>query len=338
MGSAEAELERRRERGRRAQAAFRQRKAKLSNELEERNLQLIQGIERLVSVATGEERPEVLAAINYLADAAGLDTKVPLRHQQQTPTDSEKDESSHSEILKEDVVFDLATRGTVQNRYQEIASPSTPSRLDCGMWVDPAHYMRVSLPPEDIIPYIGSGADTFAGRLFWSVMEHSQSGCTGRHVHPRLSDLMSKAVDHCKVTQEVNLSFVKAMAQARLEFKNTGSISPKNAAAGEPDLGMVICERIKRDYLERGKNPDVWLPSVAIEAHLRRRIDDPAAFRLLEDAARGEGDPTLRTLLENIQCRLFDNTICFGDGPRWHVDVVDCLFLEWMERTSVLRF
>ncbi|CAH0038730.1 unnamed protein product [Clonostachys solani] len=338
MGSAEAELERRRERGRRAQAAFRQRKAKRSNELEERNLQLVQGIERLVGVATGEECPEVLAAINYLADAAGLDTKVPLRHQQQAQTDSEKDGSSQPETAKEDVVFDLATRGTVQNRYQGIASPSTPSRLDCGMWVDPAHYMRVSLPPEDIMPYIGSGADTFAGRLFWSVMEHSQSGCTGRHVHPRLSDLMSKAVDHCKVTQEVNLSFVKAMAQARLEFKNTGSISPKYATAGEPDLGMVICERIKKDYLERGKNPDVWLPSVAIEEHLRRRIDDPTVFRLLEEAAKGEGDPTLRALLENIQCRLFDNTICFGDGPRWHVDVVDCLFLEWMERTSGSRF
>src|SRR5690606_37286861 len=107
---------------------------------------------------------------------------------------------------------------------------ATPQRLTFDMWLDPLHYARISLPPGDIVPYLGHGADTFAGRLFWSVLDHVQRGChRGQHDKPAV--LIQRSLTHSKAVQQVNPSFIQATIEARVEYRDTGSISPRHMAA-----------------------------------------------------------------------------------------------------------
>ncbi|KAK2600318.1 hypothetical protein QQS21_004959 [Conoideocrella luteorostrata] len=70
--SVDDEVNLRRERGRRAQATFRQRKAQETHRLVNQNRQLIRAVERVVEVTSGEERPELLNAVTNLSEIAGV--------------------------------------------------------------------------------------------------------------------------------------------------------------------------------------------------------------------------------------------------------------------------
>jgi hypothetical protein len=233
--------------------------------------------------------------------------------------------------------IDLTPKDSSQGLAQLMTLPATttlnhaatPQRLlTCDMWLDPLHYARISLPPGDIVPYLEHGADTFAGRLFWSVFEHVQKGCHhGQHDKP--AALIQRSLTHSKAMQGVNPSFIQAMIEARLEYRNTGSISPRYMAAAEQDLTSVVSKQVKEDYRETGRDLSQWLTCLGTENRVRRMFGVDV-FRLLDRAVRGEGDIFLRNSMDNIKCRLYDSCVCFGDGPRWHVNVVDTLFLGWM--------
>lgn len=217
---------------------------------------------------------------------------------------------------------------TPTSPYTAATPPPQQQRLACNIWLDHLHYMRVSIPPDDILPYVGSGSKTFAGILFWSAMDHTQMQCT-RKQHSNNASLIRRALGHSQVTVDWAVSYILAMVEARQEYKRTGSISSEYASFAEQDLGMVVCDRISAEYLARGKNPDMWLSTLGIERRVRGMLGDEA-FGLLDLAARGEGDAVLRGLFEDLKCSLHETGICFGDGPRWNVDVVDALFLDWV--------
>lgn len=193
--------------------------------------------------------------------------------------------------------------------------------------------MKVSLPPEDIIPYLGARANTFAGILFWSLMDHSQNKCPRGHNDPRA--VIRRGLSHSSITQSWTMQFVFAMIEARLEYRTTGSISSKYASAADADLPAVICDQIKREYQSRGADPDRWLSSVGIEDRVKGMVGDDS-FAMLEEAARGGGDDRLRYELQSVICKLHEHCICFGDGPRWHVDFIDRLFMDLI--CAVFRF
>lgn len=310
--------QRRRERGRRSQAAFRKRQAVATQTLSDQNRRLIEGVQKAVDAVHGDERQEILDAIANLANIAGLEAKdSPLRD----AVPSSGDEDITIDVLTGD--FTHNSKSSIDTCTQ-ISNPAS-QRLNCGIWLDPMHYKRVSLPPQDIIPYIGPGSKTFAGLLFWSVMDHSLNGC--KHPHAEASTVAKTVLGHSTATQDVKMSFIRRMVEARLEFKKTGSISAEHASAAENDLGMVLCNLVETDYRARGKDPDLWLSCVSIEQRVRS-IAGNSGFLVLEKAARDEGERELREALGQVKCRLSDTSACFGDGPRWNVDVVDSIFLD----------
>ncbi|KAF4446849.1 hypothetical protein F53441_9553 [Fusarium austroafricanum] len=303
MGATEPQddLSRRRERGRRSQAAFRKRQAQSTQALAAQNNRLKQGIQRALDAAHGDERPELLSTLRELAAGAGLDVPANIS-QERTP-------SSDYETMAIGTTF-------TGMPLPVASSQSTHYRLDCSMWLDPLHYLRASLPPQDILPYLGSGAESFAGLLFWSVMEHSQTRCAQHY---------TEGLSHSKATKDIKPSFVKTMATARVEYKQTGSISQEHAVAAEKDLGLVLCSLIEAEYRSEGKNPNQWLSCLAIEHRIGKAVGE-SALGALRRAALGQGSPTLQKLLEDVKCRLCDSAVCFGDGPRWNIDVVARLF------------
>ncbi|KAF5975619.1 hypothetical protein FCOIX_7660 [Fusarium coicis] len=309
-------FQRRRERGRRSQAAFRKRQAQSNHALADQNARLKQGIQRLLDAAQGDETPEMLGIFRDLALAADIEAP-------QSVSQIETTGSSIRDLESETTTTDTTN---VQSLFGDITLPVSPSqstqyRLECSMWLDPLHYLRVSLPPQDILPYLGPGAESFAGLLFWSVMEHYQTVCT-RH---NAKAVIQKGLKHSKATQDIRPSFIETMAKARVEYKQTGSISQAHAVAAEKDLGLVLCNLIETEYRSTGKDPDQWLSCIGIEKRLQKSLAHDS-LESLRIAAHGDGDAALQYKLEHVKCRLYDNCVCFGDGPRWNVSYVDELF------------
>ncbi|KAI1099400.1 hypothetical protein F4804DRAFT_84911 [Jackrogersella minutella] len=334
-------LRRRRERGRKSQAVFRQRLADNHKQMQDQNLRVKTAIEKLVNVTRGNEHPELLNAIFEVAEAVGVNAQRP--SQSGPPTLVPTHEIVNSEVSmpfvdgEDDIVINGTTRDFMPKtdsqesfRFDSTAVTSaSPHRLKCGIWLDHQHYMRISVPPDDILPYLGPGANTLGGILFWSIMDHAEERCARKHTES--AALIRRALLHSKVTEDWAVSYIQAMIEARQEFKSTGSISSQYASAAEPDWGMVMRDRINAEYKARGIDPDRWLSAKGIEKRVKSMVSD-GVFALLETAARGEGDPALRCLFENIECTLKETGICFGDGPRWSVDLVDGLFLDWVQK------
>ena len=263
----------------------------------------------------------MVAIIQDLAAAAELDFPTTL---------SQKAVSEKTELSKiaSDTVADMCYTSKPPDPYADILlstellpiNTTTPYRLDCSVWLDPLHYLRVSLPPQDILPYLGPGAESFGGLLFWSVMEHSQSGCANHG-----TTIIKSSLSHSEATQDIKPSFVHTMVRARIEYRKTGSISQEHAVAAENDLGLVLCNLVEADYRSKGKDPNQWLSCVAIEKRIREAVGDHGVSVLVRVANR-QGTSALHSLLGEVLCKLCDNCVCFGDGPRWNVEVVDRLF------------
>lgn len=263
----------------------------------------------------------MVAVIQDLAAAAELDFPTTL---------SQKAVSEKTELSKiaSDTVADMCYTSKPPDPYADILlstellpiNTTTPYRLDCSVWLDPLHYLRVSLPPQDILPYLGPGAESFGGLLFWSVMEHSQSGCANHG-----TTIIKSSLSHSEATQDIKPSFVHTMVRARIEYRKTGSISQEHAVAAENDLGLVLCNLVEADYRSKGKDPNQWLSCVAIEKRIRKAVGDHGVGVLVRVANR-QGTSALHSLLGEVLCKLYDNCVCFGDGPRWNVEVVDRLF------------
>lgn len=334
-------MQRRRERGRRSQAGFRKRQAEASQRIKDQNSQLKRAIEKLVNTTRGDENPELLKSIFDVAEVAGVDVERPSQSDsdavQRMPKHASK--NLHVRLVpvsgEDDVVISAVTRDFIDkpnhqaNSDLSLSAPSSapPQRLTCGLWLDNLHYMRISVPPDDIIPYLGPGSKTFAGILFWSLMDHGQKKCSRKH--PDFPVLLTNALGHSKVTEDWPVRYIEAMIEARLEYKQTGSISQKYASAAEPDLPTVVRDRVIVDYHSRGIDPDLWISVMGIEKRVRRMVGD-ATFTVLEAAAKGEGDLVTRQLFGMIECKLHETCVCFGDGPRWNVDIVDGIFLDWV--------
>lgn len=274
--------QRRRERGRRSQAGFRKRQAEANQHVRDQNLRLKSAIEKLIHATRGDEDPELLNTIFDVAEAAGVDAPRPVIGAQcdddtttiattttattavrPRPDKHVSGNGNNSRLLtspvdgeeEEDITIDATTRDIVRKVGDHQASPSyssllappvfsasPPQRLTCGIWLDHLHYMRVSIPPDDILPYLGPGSKTFAGILFWSMMDHSQMKCPRKPQHPHndAASLIRRALGHSQVTAGWAVTYVQAMVEARQEYKRTGSISRRYASFAEQDLGMIM--------------------------------------------------------------------------------------------------
>ena len=337
--------QRRRERGRRSQAAFRKRQAQASKDLADENQRLKEAIRRVVAAsrtAGAAAQPELLlGTVHDLADAAGIDADEPNSDEPK----SDDNVITETDGQKSDV--DTSVRDFLQGYKQHFGVPrvrvdldldldldldrGTPQqqqRLTDEIWPDPFHYTRISLPPGDIIPYLGPRSTTLAGLLFWSMVDHHC--CRGdikcRGVHSKPVTTIQRGLSHSNATRDIKPAFIQAMIEARWEYKRTGSIGPRYAAAAERDLSEVLHGQVQDDYCARGKDSRQWLSCVAIEERVRSIVGS-VAFGLLERAASGRGDGVLCEMMDGVKCGLYDSSICFGDGPRWSIDVVDGLFL-----------
>ncbi|KAF3064671.1 hypothetical protein GL218_02675 [Daldinia childiae] len=352
LEQAEEELRRRRERGKIAQRAFRKRQSNTSRDKRSETQRLKEAISKIVRVARHDDRPELVKAIKEAAGATGLDEDIvaQLCDERDNQTKRIVKSSQPSPNIESSTGLGIDVQGIppsigARSGWILKSQDSTPlgrgtdigwmsTRLDYGLWFDTSRFIRVDEPPSDIIPYLGKGMSTFAGRLFWAcgelLLEQCRRAELYAHTNPRVArearEVIWNMVQHSPPLH--NVRYIIALAEARREFRDRGYIEGNNPA-GEIDSAFILQEQVMNDYKSKGQDTTRWLSPMAVELELRRCLSLESSRQLdrvlqIWDSNQVEGP--LLDMIHSLIWKLAASYICFGDGPRWRVDRVLALF------------
>ncbi|KAI1097779.1 hypothetical protein F4804DRAFT_351172 [Jackrogersella minutella] len=366
LENAEEELRRRRERGRLAQRAFRKRHENKASRVKHNETERLKAaMKKIVRVARLGDRPELLQVIREAAEVAEVTELDDEPDVQKSTIESngkvEVQKSITEPLLSLPITRDLVpmsgtqpagsmstTQGTstCNNSWanwrpndQEVTIFGTmmdlervTPRLDYGLWFDTCRFVRIDNPPSDIVPYLGNGMTTFAGRLFWSSGEHLLDLCRKAESYAEknpqaageANEKIWSMVQHS--TPLHNTRYIRALAEARREYRDRGYIEGNNAA-GETDSAKLLNDHVLAEYQARGED-------VALRGHLSytsyQRLERTLQLQDLNQA----GDPLAR-MVQSLIHILAKSYICFGDGPRWRADRVAALLNGSTQNTCV---
>ncbi|KAI8949262.1 hypothetical protein F4801DRAFT_580656 [Xylaria longipes] len=386
MRSAEEELSHRRERGRQSQARFRKRQAQVSRETQAENERMKAAIADIVkAAAAGGDRPgpSLVNAIRAAADVADIDASALGEGNDAADVVGRDDTVVSSLTMPGGHDTFTATPPRVSENYRSKSPVNRPHgetwrssasqssgrlspRLDYGIWIDSRRATRVSTPPHEIVPFLGSGRWTFAGQLYWACGDYMVSLCrlvTSPHTptpwfgdrshspSPReAEDRVWDLLQHSPPLRNVRLA--QALAEAQCSYRDMGWIPGDSPAAaygdGPSDIGTLLRKEVEADYASRGHDLSAWMTIPQLEGHMRRQLG-AAAFERLERAAVAVAivnSPTLRAVDDGGVVAVHDGDVrditrllirnlaesytCFGDGPRWKADRISALFTETM--------
>ncbi|OTA74930.1 hypothetical protein M434DRAFT_39119 [Hypoxylon sp. CO27-5] len=362
LEQAEEELRRRRERGKLAQRAFRNRRGKkVSKDKHNEAQKLKVAIEAIARVARQDDRPELLQAIREAAEATG--SGLDLQNSTNGCHKGDKDprvagglslpllNAGDPTTVNQGASTSLTTTtqggsnctgdfvgGRLNNQKMtacgtRLGSEIVRPRLDYGLWFNTNRFMRMDSPPLDIVPYLGLGMTTFAGRIFWASGEYLLNLCRRAEAYADTNPSAAKDANE-KIWSMVqhspplhNVRYIIALAEARREFRDRGYIEGNNPA-GETDSAELLQEHVLADYRSRGDDATLWLSPRAVENELRKRLGW-ASYRSFEHALQlwdlKQAGPSIE-VARSLIYTLASTFICFGDGPRWRTDRVSALF------------
>lgn len=235
--------------------------------------------------------------------------------------------------LPESDVLDTGVDMTMLSSMQDsIGAP--------GSWFELDKAIHYTTPPADIIPYLGIGAYTFAGQIFWSSMAFGFQAIRAIVSSPSPPPAaVSTVTDVFTYTMKrVALPQIMYLMHSRLLFRRYGYAQPPaNSSDNErqlwswalgPNLTTELSACMGAEFQKRGVRRDDFLTPLDVEQQLRSRFRDE--YPVFEAALRGQALSE-----EHIACmrRLMQimsrQSICFGDGPRWRPEAVDSLVNGW---------
>lgn len=337
-------LQRRRERGRQAQAAFRKRQTKAAVSIKEENKKLKEAIESIVQAASRDDSPKLLTAIRQAAGVAGIeatDLEASAASSVALSADARAGYQNHVAIIN---IQDTETGSTLTNvgiPKSWAVSPGTWSRsyrppMTIGnFWFDPLRSTNITTTPEDVVPYVGPGRYTLGGLLFWGVLDHVTNACTHTH-HPTscedLRAILGRSTSHSKSLSRLRPEFILNMAKAGYRFLQDGRVDGVYATGTELSSFAVMRNMVDEDYASEGRDISAWLLPIDVERRVRRRLGRQI-FGRLEQAARAPDNSQAHRALQEAIHKMIDAFMCFGNGPAWTDNFVDMVFSEWTALT-----
>ncbi|KAI1767872.1 hypothetical protein GGR53DRAFT_49456 [Hypoxylon sp. FL1150] len=369
LEEAEEQLRRRRERGRLAQRAFRKRQGQAPQDKRNETQRLKAAIGEIVRVACSDDRPELLHVITEAAAVAGLDTRGYGNGEEDkeltvaNPT-SPLPVSRNTNFTNEALPTKIGSDSPLQNSHDSANGRAnwkldnqmaalqehrmilghTSPRLDYGLWFDTSRYIRLNDPPQDLVPYLGKAKDKFASRIFWACGDYLLSLCrsieSNTSRNPRAAreatEKIWSMVQHSPPLH--NVRYIRALAEARAEFRDRGYIEGNNPA-GEVDSAKNLQNLVTEDYESRGEDATTgWLTPPDVERYLRNRMSQESFkhFELvLELMDTVQEECPLTALVRSLIQDLGSSFICFGDGPRWQPERVSAIFSGKIQNESV---
>lgn len=181
------------------------------------------------------------------------------------------------------------------------------------------HLATVHLPPFELIPYMAHAqhnSRTFAGRLFWSTMSFGyQLVCCEDWNTPSLAKMFQYYKHH--LSQDT----VKRRIAIKLVTNGTGMIHEDTT----PEITSYVNKLVVKNMTESGEQVQNYLDPREVELYFRRRWIDPNNLSLADtsDAYSTLSTDKLTKMLVN---ELTLMAVCFGDGPRFHIDDVEKVY------------
>ncbi|KAH8652140.1 hypothetical protein BX600DRAFT_441047 [Xylariales sp. PMI_506] len=364
--------QRRRERGRKTQAAFRKRQAKAAQNIRKENQELRDALKSIVQSIRPGDRDELVSVIAQAAQAAGVEIDSPKTTTttiaaSATTTTYGQDSSSieesfpaESELVSNDgggsessslrhhrgsapLSRPPATRAAQPWDSRNaafavprgsVASVNALMSFGFGAWMNPMRHMRITATPDGIIPYVGLKQYTLASRLFWAVLEHVTVPCRA-HAHEVLdleADMcrpcFRRMMGDCEPLRGLTPRFIVAIAESRLQYRRVGYMSGDYGGAADSDILTIMAAAARRDYAARGQDLNVWLSPHAVEGWFVATLGAGALRRLYDATVSPESSAAHRLYMATIE-EMVAHYVCFGDGPRWNVTVVNRVFTDW---------
>ncbi|KAH7033599.1 uncharacterized protein B0I36DRAFT_348636 [Microdochium trichocladiopsis] len=359
--SIDLKIKRRRERGRRAQSAFRKRQAQAKFDLGTENSRLREALQTILDEVQADDRPELVAKIREAASLleglsssdqtqetessvevaqsrSGANSVIDSLQSTYLGSGSEPDSDNDMQRLSRQVqlVAAYSESGLMDRQRMEIINDPL-QRVACDSWLG------------TILPFLGSGAFTLAGRIFWRLTAHWEAMTNMHQVvqlparlpavpiqstqWPSLRDLMYGSV--YQDLHEFDVESWKDSVSSRLSYSHGHGILPIH------------------DSKTRNKTPVRWLTPTEVEQRIRYAVGNEV-FAVLtqptlerweksgdvfafkhgpEGSARKEmadGEDLVDALLDWVVA----NYTCFGDGPRWSLRQFDEGLREWCLRAT----
>ncbi|KAI2628631.1 hypothetical protein GGR54DRAFT_588049, partial [Hypoxylon sp. NC1633] len=203
---------------------------------------------------------------------------------------------------------------------------------------EPDRAIHLARPPEDIVPYIGAGAYTLAGQMYWTAMAFGfqaiRAILTSSSPPPAAVNIVAALFRH--TLKRVALTEIMFLMHARLAFRNPKlDLEPlrEKRWALDSKVPVELSTSMTNELQKVGLRKDDYLTPLDVERRLRDRFRDE--YPIFEAALRGqalaeEHVACMRKLMQ-IMSR---QSMCFGDGPRWKPESVDTIVEGWKMSTN----
>ncbi|CAM1509641.1 Fc.00g033800.m01.CDS01 [Cosmosporella sp. VM-42] len=354
MEDCKAELDRRRKRGRLAQSAFRKRQAEAKQNMQEENAALKHAIQAIANECEVDDRPALRRKIQEAATLAGLDTQNdtiatsgskgdtstsnPAQTQPAGATTSGNSNPPSPYSPNQALSLQISSLSGEYNR-----SPDNQLSYQTSIRPDPFQCHRCTDGPAAILPFLGSGAFTFAGRVFWYLVEkfeatkhdYSSQSLSRPPTLKRMPSLQFRdLLDESKSLQNLDTAHWIAMIEARLADHR------QHVVLGDLDASSanLLKRTLEAQDLARKDAPLKWISPMSVEKRIRAIVGDDVFAVLATPAlarweARGRNheyaveDST--ELIDGLFENLSESYVCFGDGPQWNIETFDVALRRW---------
>ncbi|KAK9781474.1 hypothetical protein SCAR479_01345 [Seiridium cardinale] len=316
----------RRERGKLAQRAFRQRQIDTIGDLREENKRLRDAIVSICRAAAADETTLGLAIRDARKVAHIEDGEEALGALAQP---SEDHEARHSDLLAGGPHgFDFFDPYQAQPQRHNLPNMGNISSFDADC------YLNITSAPEDIAPFLGSAAYSVAGQIHWVTLAYSYSVIKALRTATPSSDACRFASRiFGRVLRQISLEGLLAILHARLVYRKEGLLTGNDHPARDPRLAKALMLSIVDLCAPEPKR--CFLSAFDVADRLRDELG--AEFPVFEAVLCGKVTDYRSAIMRDIMRELASKAICYGDGPRWNPHDVVSVSRRWFSESNVLN-
>ncbi|KZL78379.1 hypothetical protein CI238_03489 [Colletotrichum incanum] len=356
------DLAARRERGRKAQRAFRQRQITAINELREQNQAMQDAITSLARVAARLGSTELKDAVRHAQNAAGMENSDDVDDSYDEcvrygePSRSQPKESSTAYLMNMSESGKFLDNGPTANTlsfsgnyqiplsYRIDDGSSTPykqsvangqqlgyqsgrmsPRLSYGLFLERPLF-RLTNPPVDIMPFLESST-TLSSVVFWTGLVWGFKLLQAALEGNRQAAATAQKIFGEIVPMKPDRTVLNGI-HARLKFRNLGYVESDHPGY-DPEGGIRIRNMMAQTCASNGTPLETYLRPDGAEEYIRNRLGE--GYRAIELGLKGQGSLEDLSRVRQLIEKMIRSSVCLGDGPRWRINRLGKVLDSWLE-------
>lgn len=301
------------------------------------NAKLKSAIELIAAAARPDDRPTLRIKIQEAIVIARLEDHVSAgsqstdsaAHNTESFAPHELLNSSHStnEDIRRNAVFSQPGSTEPTNCASPVkiglSSLSATNSINSDIRLDPFQLCGCKDGFGAILPFMGRGGLTFAGRMFWHLVERCEAATA-----PGSALQVLSLTDVSYEFQEL----VKSLDCRRVDIKSWATAiqrrvesHQRTAVADVPPLPLASDTQMWQTSR--------WLSPVFAERRIREIVGDEVfgvlASPMLDEMQRKNSALVGSPLINDLLDKLTGSYVCYGSGPHWEANSLDATVGEW---------